>query len=149
MPARPWEEEEGFVVPDGYLSEEERGADGLVIDLGDDDAAEGADAVGGGGGAAGDAGCVVAAGGDAGREERVRRDRARAQLQQWMERARRQNRPLVITSFPAAPGTPPHPAAAAAAAAAADGAGDMEGAPDPEASRGAWAAAAAPVPAPG
>jgi hypothetical protein len=84
------EEEGGFVVPDGYLS------DGDGVDFGEDDlvlAAEDQAADGAGAAAAAlggsSAAAAAAAGGVPGVDEaRVRRDRARAQLMQWMDRAR-------------------------------------------------------------
>ena len=93
------EHEEGFVVPDGYLSAEEnaRGgeddvaddetdeADEMDVDGEDERVREGA-----------------RDGTRAASEEKKdaeRAERARAQLTQWMDRARRQNRPLVIASF--------------------------------------------------
>ena len=98
------EQEEGFVVPDGYLSAEENargGEDELVdeeMDLGGEE--RGDDEEDGVVGVAGVAAAVVS--GDDGSTK------ARAQLTQWMDRARRQNRPLVISGFAGvnAPGTP-------------------------------------------
>ena len=90
------EQTEGFVVPDGYLSAEENvcGAEALaddemdVDDVSDDDQ---------------DARGLRRSPENAFSEDEAREaaetKRARAQLTQWMDRARRQNKPLVIASF--------------------------------------------------
>ena len=90
------EQTEGFVVPDGYLSAEEnaRGAEELaddemdVDDVSDDDQ---------------DARGLRRSPENEFSEDEAReaadKKRARAQLTQWMDRARRQNKPLVIASF--------------------------------------------------
>ena len=90
------EQTEGFVVPDGYLSAEENvcGAEALaddemdVDDVSDDDQ---------------DARGVRRSPENEFSEDEAREaaetKRARAQLTQWMDRARRQNKPLVIASF--------------------------------------------------
>ena len=93
------DDKEGFVVPDGYLSEEEnaKGDDEILADAddadADDDDAE--DGVGLGLELERGVGLAPAAADDA----RAKRDRARAELTRWMDRARRQNRPLVIAAF--------------------------------------------------
>ena len=90
------EQTEGFVVPDGYLSAEENvcGAEALaddemdVDDVSDDDQ---------------DARGLRRSPENEFSEDEAREaaetKRARAQLTQWMDRARRQNKPLVIASF--------------------------------------------------
>jgi hypothetical protein len=90
------EQTEGFVVPDGYLSAEENvcGAEELaddemdVDDVSDDDQ---------------DARGLRRSPENEFSEDEAREaaetKRARAQLTQWMDRARRQNKPLVIASF--------------------------------------------------
>ena len=90
------EQTEGFVVPDGYLSAEENvcGAEALaddemdVDDVSDDDQ----DARGLRRGPENEFSEDEA-------REAAETKRARAQLTQWMDRARRQNKPLVIASF--------------------------------------------------
>ena len=116
------EREEGFVVPDGYLSAEEN-ARGGEDDLADDemDVDGEADDERGGFRTDGDSRDGTNAASEE-REEVARAERASAQLTQRMHRARRQNRPLVIVSFardarpaPATPERePPEPRTAAA-----------------------------------
>ena len=116
------EHEEGFVVPDGYLSAEEN-ARGGEDDLADDemDVDGEADDERGGFRTDGDSRDGTNAASEE-REEVARAERASAQLTQRMHRARRQNRPLVIVSFardarpaPATPERePPEPRTAAA-----------------------------------
>ena len=116
------EREEGFVVPDGYLSAEEN-ARGGEDDLADDemDVDGEADDERGGFRTDGDSRDGTNAASEE-REEVARAERASAQLTQRMHRAARQNRPLVIVSFardarpaPATPERePPEPRTAAA-----------------------------------
>ena len=89
------DDKEGFVVPDGYLSEEEnaKGDDEILADA--DDAEDAEDGVGLGLELERGVRLAPAAADDA----RAKRDRARAELTRWMDRARRQNRPLVIAAF--------------------------------------------------
>jgi chromatin assembly factor 1 subunit A len=99
---------DGFEVPDGYLSEEEngRGAEDELADLEmeletgdegthDDERKE----------SVGVTDCTISTDDDQDAfNSRLTQDRSRVTLTQWLERARRQNRPLVISSF--APATP-------------------------------------------
>ena len=102
------EHEEGFVVPDGYLSAEENARGGEDDELPDDEADETEDGefapddemdVDGENTAApfGTSGGAILDATEKRTAERAAH--ARAQLTQWMDRARRQNRPLVVASF--------------------------------------------------
>ena len=101
-------EDEGFVVPDGYLSAEENARGGEDDELPDDEADETEDGefapddemdVDGENTAApfGTSGGAILDATEKRTAERAAH--ARAQLTQWMDRARRQNRPLVVASF--------------------------------------------------
>ena len=99
---------DGFEVPDGYLSEEEngRGAEDELADsemeletgdegTHDDERKESVGVTDG----------TISTDDDQDAfNSRLTQDRSRVTLTQWLERARRQNRPLVISSF--APATP-------------------------------------------
>ena len=99
---------DGFEVPDGYLSEEEngRGAEDELADsemeletgdegTHDDERKESVGVTDG----------TISTDDDQDAfNSRLNQDRSRVTLTQWLERARRQNRPLVISSF--APATP-------------------------------------------
>ena len=91
------EHAEGFVVPDGYLSAEENargGEDALADDEMDvDDVSDVSDEEEEARGFGRDPE------NDETEKEAADKKRARAQLTQWMDRARRQNKPLVIASF--------------------------------------------------
>ena len=91
------EHAEGFVVPDGYLSAEENargGEDALADDEMDvDDVSDVSDEEEEARGFGRDPE------NDETEKEAADNKRARAQLTQWMDRARRQNKPLVIASF--------------------------------------------------
>jgi len=97
------DDKEGFVVPDGYLSEEEnaKGDDEILADADDaEDAEDAEDAALGLGlepGLGPEPGSRLAP--EAADDARAKRDRARAELSRWMDRARRLNRPLVIAAF--------------------------------------------------
>ena len=105
-------DEEGFVVPDGYLSDGDM--DGVAEDdIGDelmdvddvyDEDADDNDALDAAGGASSPA--VVA--GQREREAANTRERELRKLTRWMEKARSENRPLVVTNF-LPPATPPRP----------------------------------------
>ena len=97
------EHAEGFVVPDGYLSAEENargGEDALAEDEMDvDDVSDEEEEARGFGRDSlpeNDVNEFFAREDD---EKDKNQKRARAQLTQWMDRARRQNKPLVIASF--------------------------------------------------
>lgn len=99
---------DGFEVPDGYLSEEENGrgaedelADSeMELETGDDGTHddERKESVGV------TDGTISTDDDQDAFNSRLTQDRSRVTLTQWLERARRQNRPLVISSF--APATP-------------------------------------------